>query len=336
MRVHNAVWAFAESFGNDWARDYARERKTMSEPDRKKKDTKWLVGHGGKRLRDLWFGVPVGKRQLLMEITPDSSFPVDTDGVCDERQKNRTVSLPIQRPAKPRFTKATTRSPTFKCNGSASTSKKAAKSRAKKVTASSQAATRSLTIKLNRSADTSTMVSKSRAKKVTGSSLTFKRTSSESMSKALSKLRGEKAPSKQRGGNVTTENSSTYRTNSASTTVDNGSAATVLQNKLVIMRSARSNYHRIASDEHMLKLQTAYDHGNMSGVVDAMVRSVEHAIQLARSQDRTSTVEETYRVVCTRVSDVLRPALSMTRFEPDFQSDPPPHRSLPRLGLRRR
>ncbi|EGZ21644.1 hypothetical protein PHYSODRAFT_495386, partial [Phytophthora sojae] len=183
-----------------------------------KKDTKWLVGHGGKRLRDLWFALPVDQRQLLMEQTPDSSFPVDTDGVCDER----------------------------------------------------------------------------------------------------------KNPRAQRGGNVVTDNSSTHRTNSASTTVDNGSAATVLQNKLVIIRSARANYHRIASDEHMLKLQTAYDHGNMSGVVDALVRSVAHAIHLARSQDRTSIVEETYQAVCIRVSDVLRPALNMTRFEPEFQSDPPP------------
>ncbi|EGZ14513.1 hypothetical protein PHYSODRAFT_505000 [Phytophthora sojae] len=216
MRVHNAVWAFAESSGNDWARDYARERRTKSEPDRQKKDTKWLVGHGGKRLRDLWFALPVDQRQLLMEQTPDSSFPVDTDGVCDER----------------------------------------------------------------------------------------------------------KTPRAQRGGNVVTDNSSTHRTNSASTTVGNGSAATGLQNKLVIMRSARANYHRIASDEHMIKLQTAYDHGNIGGVVDALVRSVAHAIHLARSQDRTSTVEETYQAVCIRVSDVLRPALNMTRFEPEFQSDP--------------
>ncbi|KAE8975401.1 hypothetical protein PR001_g25166 [Phytophthora rubi] len=176
MRVHNAVWSSAEQCGNDWARRYAHDRKAVPETQRTKMDSKWLLGHGSKRLRDLWFAVPVEDRQLMLERTPDVAFPFDCTGVLDERRKARTT--PTNKP------QATTK-PT---------------------------------------------------------------TNPKEIGKHKTKLKPTKRTSTKSAKVVKSFRESDSKQN------DDGE----LHKRLVLMRSARAKYHKIASTEHLLQLQTAY------------------------------------------------------------------------------
>ncbi|KAG7375803.1 hypothetical protein PHYPSEUDO_015238 [Phytophthora pseudosyringae] len=87
------------------------------------------------------------------------------------------------------------------------------------------------------------------------------------------------------------------------------------------MLAARSKYHRIASNEYLLKLQTNYDHGSLVGVIESTVQSVRHAIQLARTEDRPPNADEAFEAVCARVTDVFATTTGTTKFPPEPLSD---------------
>jgi len=93
------------------------------------------------------------------------------------------------------------------------------------------------------------------------------------------------------------------------------------QKNVAVMKSARAAYHRIASREYMVKMQTAYNRGNMAGVIESTVYSVVHAIHLAHAHDPPSSAVKAFEAICERVSDVVGPALTMSRFDPELRSD---------------
>ncbi|KAE9337329.1 hypothetical protein PF008_g12586 [Phytophthora fragariae] len=102
MRAHNAVWLFAEAVGNEYARWYASIRQTLLESERRARDTTFLCGRGGDKIRDAWRDIGPDERERLIQATPDSSFPNDTYGIMDERR-----SYPGQRKQKSGATTAT-------------------------------------------------------------------------------------------------------------------------------------------------------------------------------------------------------------------------------------
>ncbi|OWZ13073.1 hypothetical protein PHMEG_00013669 [Phytophthora megakarya] len=79
MWAHNAVWVYAASTGNKYARLFAENRRTLSASDRLRNDTKWLRDKGGLRL------LPLTAIQSLMVATPDTNFPAGTTGIIAER-----------------------------------------------------------------------------------------------------------------------------------------------------------------------------------------------------------------------------------------------------------
>jgi len=87
MRLHAAGWEFAETHGNDHARAYAAKRKELEKNDLKIKDSKWLRGHDGVRLRSMWNALSADQQTAMMLKTCDPSFPVGTFGILDERSK---------------------------------------------------------------------------------------------------------------------------------------------------------------------------------------------------------------------------------------------------------
>jgi hypothetical protein len=229
MRVHEALWKFAEIRGNDYARTYAIKRKQTNEKERAKGDSKWLRGHGDKRLRTLWLSLPIEDRQALMSKTPDPSFPMETTGVFDERfRKARRVEVNARQ--------------------------------------------------------------------------------------------SEQAGGVHRGL-VASSSTGTGEVHAHQDRADSQSTSAVFQKKVAVMKSARAAYHRIVSREHMIKLQTAYDRGNMAGVIESIVYSVVHAIHLARAQDSPTSAVEAFEAVCERVADVFGPALCISRFDPELPSD---------------
>ncbi|OWY99026.1 hypothetical protein PHMEG_00030048, partial [Phytophthora megakarya] len=69
--------------------------------------------------------------------------------------------------------------------------------------------------------------------------------------------------------------------------------------KLKVMRKVRAKYHRVSYHELMIKLQTAYNRGNMCGVIMTTVK---------------------FTALCSRVSDVLGPVIVITQFPAEFES----------------
>ncbi|OWY98203.1 Cleavage induced protein [Phytophthora megakarya] len=62
MRLHEAVWVYAEQHGNDYAREYATLRKILSR-------------------------YSVVEQKRLMLLTPDDSFPEGSNGILDGRNR---------------------------------------------------------------------------------------------------------------------------------------------------------------------------------------------------------------------------------------------------------
>ncbi|EGZ22888.1 hypothetical protein PHYSODRAFT_378231, partial [Phytophthora sojae] len=87
MRMHAAVWLFAETNGNDYARACAAKRKTFPAEVKKVKDSNWIKRSGGVRLRRMWTALTIDDRRRLMEQTPDDTFPPGTEGILDERTR---------------------------------------------------------------------------------------------------------------------------------------------------------------------------------------------------------------------------------------------------------
>ncbi|EGZ14517.1 hypothetical protein PHYSODRAFT_301512 [Phytophthora sojae] len=112
MRVHEAVWRYAVSAANDLEQEYPYQRLQLREEDRRHRDSRWLRGSGGKKLRRAWLALQPSERERMMEATSDPTFPEGTDGVLDERTRtgrqlrlsrtrNRTETqhrLPTQEP----------------------------------------------------------------------------------------------------------------------------------------------------------------------------------------------------------------------------------------------
>ncbi|KAE8996544.1 hypothetical protein PR003_g20574 [Phytophthora rubi] len=93
MRVHTAIWLFAEEKGNRYAQNYAKERKGLKGATLLRRDSEWLLGKGGIRLRNAWKDLSEARRQELLAATPDPSIIGDTFGILDERTK-RSKSEP--------------------------------------------------------------------------------------------------------------------------------------------------------------------------------------------------------------------------------------------------
>ncbi|KAF4032732.1 hypothetical protein GN244_ATG15378 [Phytophthora infestans] len=206
MLIHEAVWIFAERSGNDHARKYASLRNGTTGTDRLKKDSKWLRGHGGRRLRELRYQVPLHDREPMMQKHPDPTFPSGFDGIFDERRRS----------------------------------------------------------------------------------------------------------SQQRGSKRMLQNSP------ANDNIDSENEDPDLQRQFEFLSAARSSYHLLASREHV---QTEYNRGGFSGVVETTILSMKHAILFARSKDRATTPDEAFAAVCGRVTDVIASALGIIRFEPEVVSE---------------
>jgi len=89
MRAHAAVWRFAETNGNAYAREYADKRKRVPNDAR---DSKWLLGKGGIKLRLAWFALRDETRLELMANTPDTVIGACTSGIVDERTTRTTTT----------------------------------------------------------------------------------------------------------------------------------------------------------------------------------------------------------------------------------------------------
>ncbi|EGZ20348.1 hypothetical protein PHYSODRAFT_497579, partial [Phytophthora sojae] len=80
------VWIFAAAVGNRYARWYASFRQTLPELERRTRDTTFLWGRGGDKIRNAWRDIGPEERARLIQATLDSSFPNDTYGIMDERK----------------------------------------------------------------------------------------------------------------------------------------------------------------------------------------------------------------------------------------------------------
>lgn len=95
MFVHEAVWKFAETDGNRYAKLQASSRKLLTGAPLKIADSKWLVGRGGTRLREAWLSLPVETRRDMMAATDDPDFPPCDSGIVDERHINSSRKTQI-------------------------------------------------------------------------------------------------------------------------------------------------------------------------------------------------------------------------------------------------
>ncbi|KAE9007353.1 hypothetical protein PR001_g16989 [Phytophthora rubi] len=95
----------------------------------------------------------------------------------------------------------------------------------------------------------------------------------------------------------------------------------MLMLKTKLMMKVGSNYHDVASKEYLLRMKTNYDRGSLSGVIQATVHSVKHAVLLSRSKDQARTADEAVSAVCNRLTDVFASALGTIQFPPELMSD---------------
>ncbi|ETN07892.1 hypothetical protein PPTG_12425 [Phytophthora nicotianae INRA-310] len=89
MRVHKAVWHFAATGGNDYTRRYAINRLERDDTMQIERDSKFLRGWGGMRLRSAWhkLGDTECKRRMLE--TSDDTFPkARTKSLMNENGEN--------------------------------------------------------------------------------------------------------------------------------------------------------------------------------------------------------------------------------------------------------
>ncbi|KAE9346013.1 hypothetical protein PR003_g7639 [Phytophthora rubi] len=247
MRVHNALWVLAETKGNDRARKYAQNRKMACPSDRTQMDSKWLRGHGGTRLRKLWFSLPLEERVQLLKATPDSTFPETTNGVLDERLKRGRKRV------KSRITNELSRKSAVRLES-----------------------------------DTGFEEKQQTALELDATSAVRLGSISEDQRERRFQVPHQVSP---------------------------------LQVKTKEMLAGRSKYHKTASQEYLLKLQTNYDRGSLVGVIESTVQSVKHAIQLAWAEDRPRSANEAFEAVCSRVSDVFATAIGTSKFPPEPLSD---------------
>ncbi|EGZ29831.1 hypothetical protein PHYSODRAFT_294819 [Phytophthora sojae] len=82
-------------------------------------------------------------------------------------------------------------------------------------------------------------------------------------------------------------------------------------------KTARSGYHETVIKEQRVFAQIAYDSGNMTGVLNAFMKSAEATAQLARFKDRAGTPHEGFVAVASRMEDLFAAFGGMLRFDPD-------------------
>jgi hypothetical protein len=97
MRVPNAVWKFATTHGNDYARKYANANNStlQSSPRGTPSGCADMVE---RVCEHIWLSLPTDERNILMEKTPDTTFPDGTTGVMDQRfgrKRKETSDAPL-------------------------------------------------------------------------------------------------------------------------------------------------------------------------------------------------------------------------------------------------
>ncbi|ETK79161.1 hypothetical protein F441_15225 [Phytophthora nicotianae CJ01A1] len=100
MRVHKAVWHFAVTGGNDYARRYAINRLELDDSMQIERDSKFLRGRGGMRLRSAWYKLGDKECKRRMLVTPDDTFPEGTNGILDERKRGSRIRAKNTKPIK--------------------------------------------------------------------------------------------------------------------------------------------------------------------------------------------------------------------------------------------
>ncbi|KAF1788187.1 hypothetical protein GQ600_25165 [Phytophthora cactorum] len=91
----------------------------------------------------------------------------------------------------------------------------------------------------------------------------------------------------------------------------------LLETELRNLSRAKARYYDIKCREKLLRLNTAYNLVNLTGVITAAVSSVLCAIHLARTRYRPSTSDKAFVAVSTRLTDGFASALATTMFPPD-------------------
>ncbi|KAE9187540.1 hypothetical protein PF005_g20413 [Phytophthora fragariae] len=90
-----------------------------------------------------------------------------------------------------------------------------------------------------------------------------------------------------------------------------------LQGRIARLVRARSAYHKTVAAEQLLRVDTAYNNGDMTSLLHAVVAAVQHTLLLARSEGRASTAEEAYAAAAARLTDVFAVAIGVNKFDPD-------------------
>ncbi|KAE9313155.1 hypothetical protein PF008_g19808 [Phytophthora fragariae] len=90
-----------------------------------------------------------------------------------------------------------------------------------------------------------------------------------------------------------------------------------LQGRIARLVRARSAYHKTVAAEQLLRVDTAYNNGDMTSLLHAVVAAVQHTLLLARSEGRASTAEEAYAAAAARLTDVFAVAIEVNKFDPD-------------------
>jgi hypothetical protein len=244
MRVHEALWVYAEKKGNQYAKDYAAARQQIPSCDRARRDSKWLLGKGGLRIRTAWRLLDDSARDQLMRATPDQHFKCCINKIPDQSNVQTILASGIL--------------------------------------------------------DERTL------KAVRVKAKTPKR-HKDSLNTPMH------APSIKDSG---------LNSVSAHATPATTSFPVVQYNTTVIgltrqFSKARSKYHATNVKERRMLAQIAYDSGSMSGVVNAMISSIESSIQLARCNNTLRTPQDAFTEVAVQVADTFASYKGLTQFNPD-------------------
>ncbi|KAJ8508839.1 hypothetical protein ON010_g18832 [Phytophthora cinnamomi] len=108
-----------------------------------------------------------------------------------------------------------------------------------------------------------------------------------------------------------------------------------LEQNLRELVKARTRYFIVYTIESLLHLQTAYDRGSLSGVIDAVCKTVESAILQCRSSScRGESSDEAYAAVAARVADIRSTMQGIAAFPPEYvdpSEEPSPDFSASRI-----
>ncbi|KAJ8525808.1 hypothetical protein ON010_g15306 [Phytophthora cinnamomi] len=89
MKVHLAVWFYAETKGNAYARAYAKKRKLFDSDQKRIQNSKWIRGRGGQRLREAWLKLSKAAKKRWFAAHPDHDFKGESNGIQDDRKSKK-------------------------------------------------------------------------------------------------------------------------------------------------------------------------------------------------------------------------------------------------------